>query len=96
MSTFLRKFIAGYAHCQSAKINTHPMVPGLTPLAVDSSSPFSSISVDLISGLPLSNGFDSVKVVVDHGLTKGVIDCSCTKEIYIAEVALLFFCHVFP
>ena len=96
MSTFLRKFIAGCVLCQSAKINTHPTVPSLTPLTVDTSTPFSSISVNLITGLPLSDGFDSVMVMVDHGLTKGVIYCPCTKEIDVAGIALCFFRHVFP
>ena len=31
MSTFLCKFITGCADCQAAKVNTHPMVPGLSP-----------------------------------------------------------------
>ena len=96
ISTFLQKCISDCALCQSAKVNTHSMVPGLTPFTVKSPIQFSSISVNLISGLPLSNGFDSVMVVVDHELTKGAIFCSCTKEIDVAGVALLFFCHVFP
>ena len=77
-------------------VNTHPMVLGLTSLVVESSTPFSSISVDLISGLPLSNGFDSVMVMVDHGLMQGVIFYPFTKEINAARVTLLFFYHVFP
>ena len=96
MSTFLWRIILGCANCQAAKINTHPTVPGLSPLAVETPLPFSSISVDLITGLPDSHGFDSVMVVVDHGLTKGVIYCPCTKNIDAARVAQLFFAHVFP
>ena len=72
------------------------MVPGLTPLAIKLSLPFSSISVNLITGLPDSNGFDSVMVVVDHGLSKGVIYCPCTKDIDMAGVTQLFFTLVFP
>ena len=96
MSTFLWKFIAGCANCQAAKVNTHPMVPGLSPLAIKPSLPFSSISVDLITGLPNSHGFDLVMVMVDHGLSKGVIYCPCLKDIDAAGVAQLFFTHVFP
>ena len=61
MSTFLCKYISGCAICQQAKVNTHPTVPGLTPLSVETPIPFSSISVDLITGLPVSHGFDSVR-----------------------------------
>ena len=96
MSTFLRKFIAGCADCQAAKTNTHPTVPGLSPLAVENPLPFSSISVDLITRFPDSHGFDSIMVVVDHGLMKGVIYCPCTKNIDPARVAQLFFAHIFP
>lgn len=63
---------------------------------VKSPTPFSSISTDLITRLPLLDGFDSVMVVVDHGLTQGVIYCPCTEEINAAGVAQLFFHHIFP
>ena len=74
----------------------HPMVSSLSPLAVESPLPFSSISMDFITGLPDSHGFDSVMVMVDHGLMKGVIYCPCTKNIDTAGVAQLFFAHIFP
>ena len=96
MSTFLRKYISGCADCQATKVNTHPTVPRLSPLAVESPLLFSSISVDLITGLPDSHGYDSVMVVVDHGLMKGVIYCPCTKNINSEGVAQLFFTNVFP
>ena len=96
MSTFLQKFITGCADCQAAKVNTHPTVPRLSPLAVKNPLPFSSISVDLITGLPDSHRYDSVMVVVDHGLTKGVIYCPCKKNIDSEGVAQLFFTNVFP
>ena len=96
MSTFLRRFITGCADCQAAKVNTHPTIPRLSPLAIDNPLPFSSISVDLIMGLPDSHGYDAVMVMVDHGLTKGVIYCPCTKDIDSEEVAQLFFTNVFP
>ena len=54
------------------------------------------MSVDLITGLPNSHGYGSVMVVVDHGLTKGVIYCPCTKNIDSKGVAQLFFTNVFP
>ena len=71
------------------------MVPPLTPLASTATRPFQQISVDLITGLPPSQGFDSVMVVVDHGLSKGVIYIPCHKTIDAAGVAELFFAKVF-
>ena len=88
--------MSGCANCQVAKVNTHPTVPRLSPLAIENPLPFSSILVDLIMGLPDSHSFDSVIVMVDHGSTKGVIYCPCTKNIDAAGVPQLFFAHVFP
>jgi hypothetical protein len=51
--------------------------------------------MDFITDLPLSNGFDSIMVVVDHGLSKGVIyiptnkkglDAKKTIELYVEHV----------
>ena len=41
--------------------------------------------------LPLSLSFDSLLVVVDHGLTKGVILCPTKKSITAEGIASLFF-----
>ena len=74
---------------------THPTVPPLTPLTSTATRPFQQISIDLITGLPPSQSFDSVMVVVDHGLSKGVIYIPCHKTIDAAGVAELFFSKVF-
>jgi hypothetical protein len=57
--------------------------------------PFKQLSVDLVTDLPLSNGHDSLMVVVDHGLTKGVILVPCSKTIDANGIAQLFFEFVF-
>ena len=93
--SFVQRFVAGCAICQSTKINTHSTVPGLFPLSVEFLLLFQSISVDLITGLPLSEGFDSILVVVDHSLTKGVNFLHCPTIIDTAGVAQLVFKYVF-
>ena len=95
MSSFVRRFVAGCALCQQMKVNTHPTAPPLSPLSSTCSRPFQQLSVDLITGLPPSAGFDSLLVVVDHGLSKGVILTPCNKTIDAKEVAELFFKYVF-
>ena len=40
--------------------------------------------MDMITDLPLSNGYDSILAVVDHGLTKGVILIPCSKTLMAA------------
>jgi hypothetical protein len=95
LNAFVRRFITGCAVCQAHKVNTHPSTPPLTPLASVATRPFQQVSVDPITDLPLSLGFDSVMVVVDHGLTKGVIISPCHKGVDATGVAQLFFKDVF-
>ena len=51
--------------------------------------------MDLITDLPLSWGFNSILVVVDHGLTKGVILLPCNKTITAEQVAELLLEHLY-
>ena len=91
MAQYIRKYIEGCSTCQQNKTNTHPMVPPLNPISSEQTLPFKQISYDLITGLPLSNGFEALLVVVDHGLSKGVILCP-TKETVTADgVAAIIF-----
>ena len=51
--------------------------------------------MDFITELPISNGFDSIFIVVDQGLSKGVILCPSNKTIgtiklYIDNVFIQF------
>ena len=46
-----------------------------------STHPFASCSMDLITDLPPADGFDSILVVVDQGLSKGVILAPCNKSL---------------
>ena len=77
------------------KVNTHPTVPTLFPLSSSCTRPFQQLSVDLVTGLPLSHGFNSLLVMVDHGLLKGVILTPCNKTIDAKGVTELFFKNVF-
>jgi transposase InsO family protein len=51
--------------------------------------------MDLITDLPTSGGFDSILVVVDHGLTKGVILAPCNKTVDSAGIAKLFLKYIY-
>ena len=95
MSSFICQFVAGCALCQQMKVNTHLTTPALSPLPSSCTRPFQQLSVDLVTGLPPSHGFDSLMVVVNHGLSKGVILIPCNKDIDAKGVAELFFKHIF-
>ena len=95
MATMVKKWIKGCATCQQMKVITHPTSPGLTPIKSNSTRPFQFVTCDFITGLPPSNGFDSIMVVVDHGLTKGVIYTPCMKNIDAIGTTQLFVEHVY-
>src|ERR1700684_256638 len=56
---------------------------------------FQQITMDFITDLPPSDGFNSIFIVVDQGLTKGVILMPCNKTITAAETADLYIKNVF-
>ena len=95
MTTYIWKYVARCAVCQANKVNIHPTIPALSLLKSNYTHPFQQVSVDLITNLPPSGSYDSVMIIVDHGLMKGVIFCPCSKNINAAGVAKLFFLHVF-
>jgi hypothetical protein len=87
--------VAGCAIWQQNKVHTHPVTPPLNPIKSTTTLPFKQCSVHLVTDLPLSNGYDSLMVVVDHGLTKGVILVPCSKTIDVNGITQLFFKFVF-
>ena len=95
LSTYVQKYISRCAVCQVHKVLIHPMVPTIIPLAFESSHSFQNLSMNLITNLLLVNSLDSVMVMVNHGLSKEVILTPCTKTVNAAEIAQLFFNHVF-
>ena len=95
LASFVRRYVEGCATCQQNKVNTHPTIPPLSRIKSVASHPFQQISCYLIMHLPVSSGFDSLLVMVDHGLTKGVILCPTKKSVTTEGIATLFFHMVF-
>ena len=81
MATMTANFVEGYATCQQMKPNTHPTTAPLMPIISHATRPFQQVTMDFITDLPISNSFDSMFIVVDQGLSKGVILCPCNKMI---------------
>lgn len=81
MKTFIQQYVRGCAICQSNKVNTHPTTPESMPIKSQSRRPFGTITVDHITDLPRSKGYDTIQVMVDHDVTKGAIFAACTKQI---------------
>ena len=95
LASYVQKYVEGCATCQQNKVNTHPTIPSLTPIKSSCTHPFQQISCNLITGLPSSSSLDSLLVVIDHGLTKGIILCPTKKSITTKGIASLFFHKVF-
>ena len=90
LRTFVRNYVKGCGVCQQYKINQSPSHPSYMPIPPASTTrPFAHCSMDLITDLPLSEGFNSILVVVDRGLMKGVILLPCNKMITAEQVANL-------
>jgi hypothetical protein len=96
LGAYVHKYVEGCSLCQQMKADTHSVTsPPLVPISSDVSVPFASLLVDLITNLPPSGGFDSIMVMVDHSLMKGVIITPSLKTITSEGVAKLFFKHVY-
>uniref|UniRef100_A0A0W0FBD5 Integrase catalytic domain-containing protein n=1 Tax=Moniliophthora roreri TaxID=221103 RepID=A0A0W0FBD5_MONRR len=96
MAKFVKSFVDGCAVCQQMKINTHPTKVGLQPIeSMANVTPFQIISMDLVTDLPESDGFDTIMVVVDHSSSKGAIFIPCTKKLDAPQAAELLLCNVY-
>ena len=90
LRTFVKNYVQGCGLCQQFKINRSPMKPALLPTeGAHVPRPFAYCSMDLITDLPPADGFDSILVVVDQGLSKGVILLPCTKTLTSEDTARL-------
>ena len=91
MAQFIKKYVDGCTPCQQNKTNTHPTIPPLNPIISRETLPFKQISYNLITDLLVSNGFNSLLVMVDHGLSKGVILCPTKKTITTEGISTIIF-----
>ena len=75
----------GCAICQFTKNNTHPTIVPLQPTKIPDRS-FETITMDSITDLPKSNGYDSLYVVTDR-FTKTEVITPCLKTINSDRIA---------
>jgi Integrase zinc binding domain len=79
---FVKNYVKGCGICQQFKIDQNPSHPSFIPVeGAIATRPFAHCSMDLITDLPPSEGSDSILVVVDQGLSKGVILCPTNKTV---------------
>jgi len=96
MAAFVTKYVQGCATCQQFKVQTHPQRPALVPIESTTSRLFGQVGIDFITDLPPLEGFDSIMVIVDHGLSKGVILTPCLKtDLTASHMAQLYINNVY-
>ena len=82
LRSFVKNYVQGCRTCQQFKIDRNPSKPTFLPVeGAKTTRPFANCSMDLITDLPPADGFGSILVVVDQGLSKGVILLPCNKTI---------------
>jgi len=74
----VEEYVKGCAVCQANKINMHHQKPHLYPITTDPEvQPFKVITMDFITKLPLSQGYDSILTIMDHDCTKAALFIPC-------------------
>ena len=58
--------------------------------------PFETITLDFITKLPPSQGYDSILTVTDHNCTKAAVFIPCKESMTAEETAGLIVQHIFP
>ena len=92
MRGFIEKYIQGCDTCARKKLHRHPRAV-LQPLEVPA-GPWEQVGVDLITGLPDSDGFDAILTCVDL-YTKMVHAIPCSSTITAEQLADLYFREIF-
>ncbi len=58
--------------------------------------PFTQIAMDLITGLPKSQGYDSVLTIINHGCSQAAVFLPCQATITGPQIAQLYYKHLYP
>ncbi len=97
MKKDVEEYIKGCATCQANKINMHHQKPRLYPIATDpEAQPFEVVTLDFITKLPPSRGYDSILTITNHDCTKAALFLPCNETIMSEGLAKLYFQHAYP
>jgi hypothetical protein len=94
---FVEEYVKGCAKCQESKTNLPRRKASLQCFDVlASAGPFQYVSMDLITDLPRSDGYDFILTIVDQGCSKAAKFIPCYKTIDGPGVALKYLKHLVP
>jgi hypothetical protein len=96
MKQTITDYVKGCHLCQSRKNNPTKPKPPLFPIPSDNFTlPFTSVAMDFIVKLPISEGYDSILTITDT-FSKACIFIPCNKTIDTAGTALLYATYALP
>ena len=90
LRTYIKNYVQGCGTCQQFKIDRQLTKPSfLSTEGASTTRPFANCSMDFIMDLPPVKGHDTIFIIVDQGLTKGIILIPCLKTITAKRTAQL-------
>jgi hypothetical protein len=97
MKHFITAYVRGCATCQANKANTRPNKPPLFPITPEHDAlPFQMITIDWITKLPESQGYDSIMTITDHDCSKAMVFIPCKETDEMEKMVELYTQHVVP
>jgi hypothetical protein len=82
--------------CQANKVNTRLLKPSLIPITPEHTLPFQTITMDFITKLPISEGYNTILTITDHNCSKAAIFIPCKETITAEGVTDLYLKYVYP
>ena len=78
------------------KVNIHPLALSLVPIKANPYVySFLIVTIDFITNLPESNGYNALYVVVNYDLIKAIVLILYTKTIDMIETAQLYHDNIY-
>ncbi|SJL17565.1 uncharacterized protein ARMOST_21117 [Armillaria ostoyae] len=93
MNKDVEAYVKGCETCQRTKSSNQAKAAPLHPNAIPA-EPWTHITVDMITGLPDSNGYDALLIVVDR-FSKAIIPVPCNKDLSAEGWARILRDHVY-
>ena len=96
MKAWVEAYIKGCASCQQNKnINKRSPTPLYKITVPPHAWPFEIVSMDLITQLSKSHGYDAILTIVDHGCTRAALFVPCTTNVTGEGIAQLYLDNVY-
>ncbi len=93
MNKDIEAYVKGCKVCQRTTTSMQAKATPLHPNIV-LTEPWTHISIDMITGLPESNRYDALLVIVDH-FSKAIIPVTCNTELSAKGWAQILRDHVY-